>query len=194
MSERSSGTRGDAEQYDGWMLQALAEAGSALENGEAPIGCVLVDAGGAILGRGHNTMRDTGIVTAHAEMNAFAAAGERIVPDAGIVMVSTLEPCVMCTGAAMQAGVTTIVFGLRAPADSGTARVHPPDSPNTTAPAIHGEVGADASRALFERWLEMHAGDASRDEQRQFIEQLLALTQEGELPHPPDGAEPHEHA
>ncbi|MES3033525.1 MAG: nucleoside deaminase [Gemmatimonadota bacterium] len=184
----------DASAHIEWMMQALSEATQALDDGEAPIGCVLIDGDGVVIGRGHNTMRDSGIVTAHAEMNAFAAAGDRIAPGTTVTMLSTLEPCVMCTGAAMQAGVNTIIFGLRAPADSGTGRVHPPQSPNTTAPEIIGDVGADESRALFYRWLEKHAGDGSRDEQRQFIEQLLALTQEGELPKPIEGAEPHEHA
>lgn len=190
-SDMTTGQR-DTRLHQDWMLLALGEAKQALDDGEAPIGCVLLDGSGAVLGRGHNTMRRTGIVTAHAEINAFVAAAERVVPGTPMVMVSTLEPCVMCTGAAMQAGVTTIVFGLRAPADSGTARVHPPDSPNTTAPVILGEVGADESRALFYRWLELHQGDESRDEQRQFIEQLLALTQDGEMPRPVDDASKHE--
>jgi tRNA(adenine34) deaminase len=194
MAQRAMTNEREAQQHAEWMRLALAEARRALDDGEAPIGCVLVDGTGAVIGQGHNTMRDTGIVTAHAEMNAFAAAGDKVVPGEPIVMVSTLEPCVMCTGAAMQAGVTTIVFGLRAPADSGTGRVHPPDSPNTSAPTIVGEVGADESRALFYSWLEKHAGDASREEQRQFIEQLLALTQDGEMPKPVEGTEAHEHA
>jgi tRNA(adenine34) deaminase len=182
MAQEKKVREDDPRLHDEWMLLALGEAKRALDEGEAPIGSVLVDAGGAIIGRGHNTMHKSGVVTAHAEMNAFEAAGQRIRPGEPVIMVSTLEPCVMCTGAAMQAGVTTIVFGLPAPADSGTARVHPPDSPNTSAPRIVGHVGADESRALFYRWLDMHRDDATRDEQRQFIEQLLALTAVGEMP------------
>lgn len=176
MPQESKTSQGDTRLHREWMLLALGEARLALDAGEAPIGCVLTDGSGTILGRGYNSMRRSGVVTAHAEMNAFIAAGDRIVSGIPIVMVSTLEPCVMCTGAAMQAGVATIVFGLRAPADSGTARVHPPESPNTSAPVILGEVCAAESRSLFHRWLEMHAADESRDEQRQFIEQLLTLT------------------
>ncbi len=177
-----------------WMRLALEDARRALEDGEAPIGSVLIDERGAIIGRGHNTMRKSGIVTAHAEMNAFAAAGPRVVPGEAIIMVSTLEPCVMCTGAAMQAGVTTIVFGMRAPADSGTSRVHPPESPNTTAPQVLGDVGADDSRALFLEWLDQHRGDESRVEQRRFIEQLLALTLDGDMPKPVPEFSPEQYA
>ncbi|HYW50085.1 MAG TPA: nucleoside deaminase [Gemmatimonadaceae bacterium] len=172
----------DARRQQDWMLLALAQAKRALDAGEAPIGCALLRPDGTVIAEGHNTMVGTGIVTAHAEMNAFAAAADKVAPGRPTVLVSSLEPCVMCTGAAMQAGVTTIIYGLQAPADSGTSRVHPPESPGSTRPEIIGRIGADESRALFYRWLKMHAGDESRSEQRAFIEQLLELTQDGEKP------------
>ena len=49
----------------------------------------------------------------------------------GIALVSTLEPCVMCLGAAMEVGVTRVLFGLNAPADNGTQQVKPPESPKS---------------------------------------------------------------
>jgi tRNA(adenine34) deaminase len=159
-----------------WMEQALAQARLAMARGEAPIGCVLYHDDGTMIAEGHNTMMSSGIVTAHAEMNAFAAAGRGIAPGDRVIMVSTLEPCVMCTGAAMQAGVVRIVYALPAPADAGTGRVRPPQSPGATAPDIVGRVASDASRALFEQWLTLHATDESRRDQREFVEQLLALT------------------
>ena len=161
---------------ESWMRLALREAEIALAEGEAPIGCVLLDGSGTVVGSGRNDMRATGIATGHAEINAFRAAGRRVTPEAGIVMVSTLEPCVMCTGAAMETGVTNVIFGLRAPADSGTGRVNPPSSPGSTSPPIVGGILASESRALFQAWLRMHEGDASRAAQRAFIEQLMALT------------------
>ena len=165
-----------------WMQRALSQARLALEAGEAPIGCVLFRADGIAISEGHNTMVGSGIVTSHAEMNAFKAAGRSIAPGDRVIMVTTLEPCVMCTGAAMQAGVILIIYGLQAPADSGTGRVRPPDSPGATAPVIVGGVGAVESRALFTEWLDMHAGDKSRSDQRAFVEQLLALTGDGSAP------------
>ena len=158
------------------MQRALNQARLALDVGEAPIGCVLYRADGSVISEGHNTMVDSGIAISHAEMNAFIAAGRLIVPGERVIMVSTLEPCVMCTGAAMQAGVILIIYGLQAPADSGTGRVRPPESPGSTAPTIVGGVGATASRALFAQWIAMHVGDESRRDQRAFVEQLLALT------------------
>ncbi len=194
MSQEQKVAENDPRLHNEWMLLALGEAKRGLDAGEAPIGSVLIDCRGAIIGRGHNTMHASGIVTAHAEMNAFATAAQRVVSGEPIIMVSTLEPCVMCTGAAMQAGVTTILFGMRAPADSGTQRVHPPESPNATSPRIIGDLAADESRALFYQWLEMHRGDPTRDQQREFIQQLIALTTEGEKPKLPDEFLPHESA
>ncbi len=159
-----------------WMELALDEARRALAAGEAPIGCVLLDANGDVIGAGHNAMRGSGIVTAHAEMRAFESAAHKVLPGQSYTMVSTLEPCVMCMGAAMQSGVSTIVYGLKAPADAGTSRVDPPESPNATSPTTIGQIRAAESRALFHQWLDMHVGDESRHAQRLFIEQLLAQT------------------
>jgi tRNA(Arg) A34 adenosine deaminase TadA len=159
-----------------WMDIALEHARRGMDAGEAPIGCVLVDADGAVIGSGCNTLRESGNPTLHAEMNAFAAAAGRIADASHLTLVSTLEPCVMCLGAAMQAGVHVIVYGLQAPADAGTRRVTPPASPGATNPTIVGGIASDECRTLFLHWMKRHSGDASRDEQRAFIRQLLELT------------------
>lgn len=159
------------------MRLALDEARAALEAGEAPIGCVIATADGSVVGSGHNRMRQSRNLTSHAEIEAFADAAGRLEPGAsGVIMVSTLEPCVMCTGAAMESGVEVIAYGLQAPADSGTGRVRPPESPGASLPRVIGAIAAAESRALFEAWMARHDGDASRDDQRAFIQQLLALT------------------
>jgi hypothetical protein len=79
----------------------------------------------------------------------------------------------MCTGAAMECAVDTIVYGLKAPADSGTARVQPPESPESGMPRIVGDVLGEQSRSLFDVWL-TRPGNNPR--QVQFVRQLLALT------------------
>src|SRR2546423_8486746 len=106
-------------------------------------------------------------------MVAFARAAGKVQPeDKDLILVSTLEPCVMCTGAAMVSAVDTIVYALRAPADSGTGRVRPPQSPESQMPRIVGDVLARESRELFERWLrEGHVNP----QQRAYVEQLLEL-------------------
>ena len=155
------------------MRAALDTAREGMANGEAPIGCVIARGSGEIVARAHNAMNRTGNKTAHAEIMAFAAAAGRVPLDVrDLVMVSTLEPCVMCTGAAMEAAVATVVFGLRAPADSGTLRVRPPQSPESAMPEFVGEVLAAESRALFEQWL----ADNADTPQAAYVKQLLALT------------------
>jgi tRNA(adenine34) deaminase len=160
-----------------WMRLALAQAQRGLDAGEAPIGCVLVRRDGSVASAAHNSVHSSGNPIAHAEMNAFSGATGQISSNDGLILVSTLEPCVMCTGAAMQVGVRTIIFGLSAPADSGTQRVRPPSSPSSTAPHVVGGVASEESRRLFQGWLARHRGDESRTEQQEFIEQLLALTE-----------------
>lgn len=164
------------------MREALAEAERGMAEGEAPIGCVLATGSGPdlrVVARGHNRQNALWRKTAHAEMVAFENAGSRdgqppaLPLDAqDVTLVSTLEPCVMCLGAAMEAGVARVLFGLEAPADNGTQRVKPPQSPESRAPDITGGILPAESRALFERWLEGKKGM----EQAKFVEQLLALT------------------
>jgi tRNA(adenine34) deaminase len=109
---------------------------------------------------------------AHAEIVALHRAAGKVPREArDLIMVSTLEPCVMCTGAAMEAAVDKIVFGLRAPADSGTGRVKPPESPESKTPRIIGDVMAEESVALFEEWLRHNRGTP----QAAYVEQLLEL-------------------
>jgi tRNA(adenine34) deaminase len=168
------------------MRAALREAERGMAEGEAPIGCVIArpeaDRPGSayIVARGHNRSNALQRRNAHAEIIAFENAGGdgRERPAAlpveadDAILVSTLEPCVMCLGAAMEAGVKLVLFGLQAPADNGTQRVKPPQSPEASNPEIVGGILADESRRLFEHWLEQNRGT----EQAKFVEQLLALT------------------
>ncbi|MES2524622.1 MAG: HAD-IA family hydrolase [Gemmatimonadota bacterium] len=156
-----------------FMRAALDVARDGMENGEAPIGCVLIDADGGIVARGYNEMKSSGNKTAHAEIVAFArAAGKTPLEANDLLLVSTLEPCVMCTGAAMVGAVDTILFALRAPADSGSGRVMPPESPESGMPRIVGDILAEESRALFEEWL----ADGAEEPQASYGRQLLETT------------------
>jgi HAD superfamily hydrolase (TIGR01509 family) len=154
------------------MREAISVAREGMNNGEAPIGAVLARGDGEIIARGYNEMNASQNKTAHAEIVTFARAAGKVPLDArDLILVSTLEPCVMCTGAAMEAAVDTIIYALRAPADNGSTRVQPPQSPESQMPRIVGHVLAGESRALFEEWL-----DANRDTpQASFVKQLLEL-------------------
>lgn len=95
-----------------FMRQALREARRALEEGEVPIGAVVV-AGDRIVGRGHNLVERLSDPTAHAEMQALTAAtstlGGKYLPDCTLYV--TVEPCIMCAGAIGWAQVGRVVWG-----------------------------------------------------------------------------------
>lgn len=94
------------------MRQALALAQRAHDAGDVPVGAVVLDAAGSVLGQGWNR-RETGDPTAHAEVVALREAG-RVIGSwrlAGTSLVVTLEPCPMCAGAAILARVDRVVFG-----------------------------------------------------------------------------------
>ena len=95
------------------MREALAEASLALESDDVPIGAVVLDAAGMIIGRGHNVREAQGDPTGHAEVVALRAAAQargewRL---EGCTLVVTLEPCTMCAGAAVLSRVDRVVFG-----------------------------------------------------------------------------------
>ena len=72
----------------------------------------------------------------------------------------------------MEAAVDTVVYAMKAPADSGTGRVIPPESPESQMPRIVGEVLAAESRALFEQWLKK---PGNNPRQVAFVKQLLKM-------------------
>lgn len=97
----------------GWMREALAEATAALATGDVPVGAVVVDGAGTVIGRGRNEREATGDPLAHAEVQAIRAAaqsrGSWRLDDCTLVV--TLEPCTMCAGAVLQARIPRLVFG-----------------------------------------------------------------------------------
>jgi len=99
------------------MRLALAQAALALEHDDVPVGAVVVDAAGTVLGAGHNERELRQDPTAHAEIlalrRAAAAVGSWRVLDATLVV--TLEPCAMCAGAIVLARVPRVVFGASDP-------------------------------------------------------------------------------
>ena len=105
---------GDAIPDEIYMKEALKEANKALDQGEVPIGAVIVS-NGRIIGRGHNLTERLNDVTAHAEMQAFTAAAHYVGGKYlhNCTLYVTIEPCVMCAGAAYWTQITRIVFGAR---------------------------------------------------------------------------------
>jgi tRNA(adenine34) deaminase len=98
------------------MALAIAEATAALSTGDVPVGAVLVDGDGRVLGKGRNRREELGDPTAHAEMEALRAAAR---PGhwrrEATTLYVTLEPCPMCMGALLQARVGRLVYGASDP-------------------------------------------------------------------------------
>ena len=95
-----------------WMKAALREAQRAFDDGEVPVGAVVVK-DGVVLGKGHNLVEQLHDATAHAEMIAITAASETMHEKHldGCTLYVTLEPCPMCAGAIVWARVSRLVFG-----------------------------------------------------------------------------------
>ncbi len=97
------------------MSEALALAKEAMTCGEVPVGAIVVDSAGNIIGRGRNRREETGNATRHAEIEAVEQAckvlGDWRLDDC--TMYVTLEPCPMCTGAIINARIPKLVYGLK---------------------------------------------------------------------------------
>jgi tRNA(adenine34) deaminase len=104
----------DTDRY--WMGHALALAEHAEARDEVPVGAVVVS-GDAVAGEGWNQPIGRNDPTAHAEMIALRAAGERLgnyrLP--GATLYVTLEPCLMCVGAIIHARLARVVYGATDP-------------------------------------------------------------------------------
>ena len=99
------------------MTEALREATRGFEKGEVPVGAVIVDPSGAIVARAHNQPISLNDPCGHAEILALRQAGifYKNYRMEGSTLVGTLEPCLMCIGAAMHARVSRLVFGALDP-------------------------------------------------------------------------------
>jgi len=95
------------------MRRALLIAEEALKSGDVPVGAVVLDTFGEVLGQGRNQREEENDPSAHAEIVALrqAAKAKGSWRLDGLTIVVTLEPCAMCAGAIAQARVKTVVFG-----------------------------------------------------------------------------------
>jgi len=103
--------------YDAVMRLAIAEARLTTGTADVPVGAVVVDASGQVVGRGRNVREAEADPVGHAEVRALreaatALGGWRLT---GCTLVVTLEPCTMCAGALVLARVTRLVYGAEDP-------------------------------------------------------------------------------
>ena len=95
------------------MREALLVAKSAVSTGDVPVGAVIINKDGVIVGKGFNEREANNDPTAHAEVVAIRNAAARLQNSRldGCTLIVTLEPCAMCAGAIAQSRISKLIFG-----------------------------------------------------------------------------------
>lgn len=152
---------------EGWMGEALVEAACAEAEGEVPVGAVIV-LHETLVGRGHNRPIALSDPTAHAEILALRAAARTLdnyrLPEATVYV--TVEPCLMCVGALLQARVQRLVFGCHDPKAGAVGSLYDVsnDSRLNHQLAVTSGVRAEESRELLQRFFRSRRKTAMSNE------------------------------
>ena len=114
--------------YELLMEQALIEAKKGFDEGEVPIGALIARPDGEIISKAHNQPISLNDPTAHAEILALRRAGEALKNYRlnHITLVVTIEPCLMCIGAAIHSRISTLVFGAFDPKGGAAGSLYNP--------------------------------------------------------------------
>jgi len=125
------------------------------EAGDVPVGCVITDKDGNIIGRGRNRRQETHDATAHAELEAIreacAETGDWRLEGCSIFV--TLEPCPMCTGAIINSRIPTVVYGAKEELSGSCGSVIDLFSERYGhKPAVYGGVMKDESAKLLKQF------------------------------------------
>lgn len=148
--------------WDAAMRQALACAAEASASGDVPIGAVVLDADGQVIGTGVNVRERDADPTGHAEVvalrQAARARGEWRL--SGCTLVVTLEPCTMCAGAVVLSRVDRLVFGAYDDKAGAVGSLWDVvrDRRLNHRPEVIGGVLAEESAALLEAFFGEHRG------------------------------------
>jgi len=141
-------------QHETYMQEALAEAEEGARQEEVPVGALVVTPSGDIIARAYNQPISLNDPTAHAEILALRQAAEKIsnyrLPDH--VLYVTLEPCVMCVGAMVQARLAKVVYGASDPKGGAIESVYQigMDGQLNHRLQAQGGILAEESRALLQ--------------------------------------------
>ncbi|UCE82268.1 MAG: nucleoside deaminase [Deltaproteobacteria bacterium] len=142
------------EAHEMYMREALEEAEKGALQGEVPVGALVVSPAGDIIARAHNSPIGLNDPTAHAEVLVLRQAAARLanyrLPDH--LLYVTLEPCVMCVGAMVQARLAMVIYGASDPKAGAIESVYEIAANNRLNHRIqaHGGVLAEESRALLQ--------------------------------------------
>jgi len=135
-------------------LELAREAG---DDGEAPVGCVITDAGGAVIGRGRNRREKENTATSHAEIEAINDACKALGDWrlSGCSLYVTLEPCPMCAGAVIMSRIDKLFYGARdAVTGSCGSVINLFMEPYGHAAQVTGGILADDCSALLTKFFE----------------------------------------
>ena len=144
--------------HDRWMRQAMDQARTAFDQGEVPVGCVIV-LGESIVGVGHNQRESLNDPTAHAEIIAITQAAQTLeswrLLDCTLYV--TLEPCPMCAGAIVQARIPRVVYGTTDPKGGACHTLYQitEDSRLNHQAAVLGGVMQDECRAILQEFFQL---------------------------------------
>jgi len=135
-----------------FMLEALKQANFAIKAGDVPVGAILVK-DGALVSKAHNLTVTNKDPSAHAEMLVLRAAARRLKNErlTGTILYTTLEPCVMCAGAIIQARVSMVVYGAKDPkagACGSVFKIHKTKKLNHRFRVIGGVLAEESSKLL----------------------------------------------
>jgi tRNA(adenine34) deaminase len=150
---------------EAWMGWALAEAAAAARTDDVPVGAVVVDPSGRVIGQGRNAREALQDPTAHAELLALRSAAATLGSWrlSGCTLVVTLEPCAMCAGAVVLARVPRLVLGAWDPkaGAAGSMRDVVRDSRLNHRVEVIGGVRADECAQLLLNFFAGHRGTDS---------------------------------
>ena len=135
-----------------YMRMALTLARDAVRTGDVPVGAVVVDETGSVIGQGRNRREERKYAVCHAEIEAIEAACARRGTWRldGCALYVTLEPCPMCAGAALNARIPVIVYGAKEPLTGSCGSVlNLFEERYGFHPAIYGGVLGDECAALL---------------------------------------------
>jgi len=150
-----------------WMRQAIDLAGRAEALGEVPVGALIV-ADGEVVGRGFNHPIGSCDPTAHAEIEALRDASRKLANYrlTGTTLYSTVEPCIMCLGAALHARIGRLVYGASDPKVGAVAeldRLRGEGALFNHSLDCRGGVLADQSSELIRSFFERRRGTESKN-------------------------------
>lgn len=152
--------------HERYMGYAIREATRAMEQGEVPVGCVIVHEG-QIIAKGHNERETLQDPTAHAEVIAITAAAAHLGSWRleNTQMYVTLEPCPMCAGAIILSRIQSVYFGASDPKGGccGSLMNLLEDERFNHQPTLHGGLMAEECGGLLQRFFrEIRAGIRAR--------------------------------